>query len=201
MKIRNAQFVKSSTSLAQCPEHRKPEFAFIGRSNVGKSSLINMLCENKSLAKTSSKPGKTQTINHFIVDDLWYLVDLPGYGWSAVSKKQKAAWGKMIESYLLQRDQLACLFILLDARLGPQEIDYDFIRWLGHNRIPFVLVFTKTDKITQRILQKNHRQHLEKLALHWEETPHMVFTSAVKLRGRDGLLQIIARAIEAQHDH
>lgn len=200
MKIGKAVFVKSSAAEEQCPSHTKCEFAFIGRSNVGKSSLINMLCQRKNLAKTSSRPGKTQLINHFLVDDRFYIVDLPGYGWSAVSKKRKAEWGVMIESYLLERRQLACLFVLLDSRHGPQEIDYDFIHWLGTRGVPFALVFTKSDKVNQRNLQANMRQHQQKLHEDWSQLPPIFYTSAINGRGRTALLQFIADTIDNMDD-
>jgi len=191
MEIKDARFIKSSVLLQQCPPPDKPEFAFIGRSNVGKSSLINMLTQKKELAKTSSKPGKTQHINHFDIDGHWYLVDLPGYGWSKVSKEKKTAWGKMIEDYLVNRENLACLFVLIDSRLEPQTIDYEFLTWLGENAIPFVLAFTKTDKISRNKVASNMATHLRKLKIEWEELPTIIETSAMNLAGRDRLLGFI----------
>ena len=191
MEIREAIFIKSSTLLKQCPLPSKAEFAFIGRSNVGKSSLINMLTQKKELAKTSSKPGKTQHINHFEINDQWYLVDLPGYGWSKVSKEKKTAWGKMIEEYLLKRKNMACLFVLIDSRLEPQAIDYEFLTWLGENEIPFCLVFTKTDKLSRNKVASNIAIHLRKLKSEWEELPTIIETSAMNLSGRDRLLDFI----------
>ena len=196
MEIKDARFVKSSTNLSQCPGGEQPEFAFIGRSNVGKSSLINMLCGRKHLAKTSSKPGKTQMINHFDIDEKWYIVDLPGYGWSAVSKKQKAQWGVMIEEYLLKRKSLACVFVLLDARHEPQKIDYDFIHWLGTSAIPLCLVFTKTDKLGKTRFQSIHKKHVKILKEDWELLPPMFFTSAEVGTGRDDLLQFIGKTLQ-----
>lgn len=191
MEIKQAQFIKSSVLLQQCPPPDKPEFAFIGRSNVGKSSLINMLTRKKELAKTSSKPGKTQHINHFEIDGQWYLVDLPGYGWSKVSKEKKIAWGKMIEDYLINRENLACLFVLIDSRLEPQVIDYEFILWLGENSIPFVLAFTKTDKLSGNKVASNKAAHLRKLKAEWEELPEIIETSALSQAGRTRMLEII----------
>jgi len=191
MDIKVARFIKSSVLLEQCPPPDKPEFAFIGRSNVGKSSLINMLTQKKELAKTSAKPGKTQHINHFEIDGNWYLVDLPGYGWSKVSKEKKTAWGKMIEDYLVNRENLACLFVLIDSRLEPQTIDYEFLTWLGENAIPFVLAFTKTDKISRNKVASNMAAHLKKLKIEWEELPMIIETSAINLTGRERLLGFI----------
>jgi len=191
VKIKEAKFVKSSSAADQCPEPRKPEFAFIGRSNVGKSSLINMLTGRRSLAKISSKPGKTQLINHFEIDGKWFLVDLPGYGWSKVSKEKKADWGVMIEEYLLQRENLACLFVLIDSRLDPQEIDYEFILWLGEKEIPFAMVFTKIDKQSKNKFQSTRAVHIRKLKSEWEEIPLIFESSAVNLAGKDDLLQFI----------
>jgi len=195
MEIKDARFIKSSVLLQQCPPPDKPEFAFIGRSNVGKSSLINMLTQKKELAKTSSKPGKTQHINHFDIDGHWYLVDLPGYGWSKVSKEKKTAWGKMIEDYLVNRENLACLFVLIDSRLEPQTIDYEFLTWLGENAIPFVLAFTKTDKISRNKVASNMATHLRKLKIEWEELPTIIETSAMNLTGRDRLLSFIENTL------
>jgi GTP-binding protein len=195
MDIKDARFIKSSVLLEQCPPADKPEFAFIGRSNVGKSSLINMLTLKKELAKTSAKPGKTQHINHFEIDGRWYLVDLPGYGWSKVSKEKKTAWGKMIEDYLLKRENLACLFVLIDSRLEPQTIDYEFLTWLGENAIPFVLAFTKTDKISRNKVASNMATHLKKLKIEWEDLPTIIETSAINLTGRDRLLGFIGNTL------
>ena len=169
-----------------------PEFAFIGRSNVGKSSLLNMITQRKSLAKTSSTPGKTQTINHFLINASWYLVDLPGYGYASVSKTQKAGWSQMIESYLLHRENLYCTFVLIDARLEPQKIDIEFINWLGSKNIPMALVLTKTDKISQAELAKSKKNIESRLLKDWEELPVMFITSSEKKRGREELLTFIA---------
>jgi GTP-binding protein len=191
VEIRDAKFVKSSSAVDQCPPPEKAEFAFIGRSNVGKSSLINMLTGRKALAKTSSKPGKTQLINHFEIDDNWYLVDLPGYGWSKVSKEKKADWGVMIENYLIQRESLACLFVLIDSRLEPQSIDYEFIQWLGLKEIPFAMIFTKTDKQSKSKFQSIKAGHLRKLKKEWEDMPLMFVSSAMNHEGRDDILEFI----------
>ncbi len=195
MEIKDARFIKSSASLSQCPPPEKPEFAFIGRSNVGKSSLINMLTDRRKLAKTSSKPGKTQLINHFEINDNWYLVDLPGYGWSKVSKEKKASWGKMIEEYLLKRENLMCLFVLIDSRLEPQKIDYDFILWLGEKGIPFVMAFIKTDKQSKNKFQSLKAKHIRKLKESWEEMPILFESSAIDGRGREDILDFIEEVI------
>jgi GTP-binding protein len=195
MEISDARFIKSSTAVEQCPPPQMPEIAFIGRSNVGKSSLINMLTGRKALAKTSSKPGKTQHINHFIIDEAWYLVDLPGYGWSKVSKDKKAEWGVMIEQYLLQRENLACLFVLIDARLEPQQIDYEFIDWLGQKDIPFAMIFTKTDKQSRNKFQSVKAAHLRKLRAEWEDIPLMYESSAINHSGREAILKFIHEVI------
>ena len=188
MKIKESRFIKSSSTIEECPPPEKAEFAFIGRSNVGKSSLINMLTARKSLAKISSKPGKTQLINHFEIDSSWYLVDLPGYGWSKVSKQKKADWGVMIEEYLLKRENLACLFVLIDSRLEPQNIDYEFITWLGKQDIPFAMVFTKTDKQSKNKFQSIKAKHLKRLKIEWEEIPLIFESSAVNKTGRKEIL-------------
>ena len=188
MKIKESRFIKSSSALDQCPPPTKAEFAFIGRSNVGKSSLINMLAGRNSLAKISSKPGKTQLINHFEIDQRWYLVDLPGYGWSKVSKQKKADWGVMIEEYLLQRENLTCLFVLIDSRLEPQNIDYEFITWLGDQGIPFAMVFTKTDKQSKNKFQSVKAKHLRQLKSTWEEIPLLFESSAMDQSGKKEIL-------------
>ncbi len=191
MEINQATFVKSSANIEQCPKPELPEFAFIGRSNVGKSSLINMICNRKNLAKTSSRPGKTQLINHFLIDGKWYLVDLPGYGWSKVSKKKKADWGRMIESYILRRKNLACLFVLIDGRLEPQPIDYSFIRWLGEKQIPFALVFTKSDKLSKNKFESVKSGHIKRLKRDWEEIPPLFVSSAVNKTGKKEIVDFI----------
>ena len=188
MKIKESKFVKSSSDIQECPSPNKAEFAFIGRSNVGKSSLINMLTGRRNLAKTSSRPGKTQLINHFEIDSTWYLVDLPGYGWSKVSKEKKANWGIMIEQYLLHRENLACLFVLIDSRLDPQTIDYEFITWLGEKGIPFAIVFTKTDKQSKTKFQSIKARHLKELRNNWEEIPLLFESSSVNQAGKEEIL-------------
>jgi GTP-binding protein len=195
MMIRSATFVGSSTSLSGCPKPGPPEFAFIGRSNVGKSSLINMLVERKALAKTSVRPGKTQTINHFIVNDAWYLVDLPGYGYASVGKSTKKSWPQMISSYLLDRDTLTNTFVLIDSRLEPQAIDKEFITWAGKSMIPFSIVFTKADKISKPAFEKTVELWSRELSRTWTELPPMFSSSAVRRMGRDEILDYIAKAM------
>jgi GTP-binding protein len=195
MEINEATFISSHSTLAKCPTPDKPEFAFIGRSNVGKSSLINMLVQRKKLAKTSVKPGKTQTINHFLINQAWYLVDLPGYGYASVSKSLKEGFGKMIEEYILKRETLHCLFILIDARLEPQKIDLSFIQWAGEKEIPLCLVFTKTDKLSKPLLQKHKSLFERTLHQSWEDLPPLILTSAAEKIGRDELLAFIDNAL------
>jgi len=196
MKINKAEFTKSSQKTSECPKSGPPEFAFIGRSNVGKSSLINMLTDRKKLAKTSVSPGKTKLINHFLIDKKWYLVDLPGYGYAKVSKKERHKFGKLIMSYLANRETLACVLCLIDCRLNPQQIDIDFIHWMGVNEIPFVLVFTKADKVNKKALSANTQNFLNKLLETWEELPPYFVTSSVKKTGQDELLQFIGETLE-----
>jgi len=189
MKIKVSKFITSSAEVSKCPPPSMAEFAFIGRSNVGKSSLINMLTDRKNLAKISSKPGKTQLINHFEIDSSWYLVDLPGYGWSKVSKQKKIEWGQMIEEYLLKRENLVCLFVLVDSRHDPQNIDYDFIEWLGQKEIPFAIVFTKLDKQSKTKFQATKAKHLRELKSRWEEIPLMFESSSVDHSGQKEILE------------
>lgn len=196
MEIIKAEFVSSYADVKKCPPPEKPEFAFIGRSNVGKSSLINMLTKRKNLAKTSSTPGKTQTINHFIINDSWYLVDLPGYGYANVSLEKRAGFGKIIEQYVLHRENLYCLFVLLDARLEPQKKDLDFIQWSGSKNIPICLVFTKADKLGKNDLKKNISFYESMLLKSWEELPPIIITSAAEKKGRAELLTFISEALE-----
>lgn len=196
MEITKAEFVSSYADVKKCPPPEKPEFAFIGRSNVGKSSLINMLTKRKNLARTSSTPGKTQTINHFIINDSWYLVDLPGYGYASVSQEMRAGFGKIIEQYVLQRENLYCLFILLDARLEPQKKDLDFIHWSGSKNIPICLVFTKADKLGKNDLKKNISVYESTLLKSWEELPPIIITSSAEKKGREDLLTFIGNALE-----
>ena len=191
MEIKNARFLVSSANIEQCPKDDKPEYAFIGRSNVGKSSLINMLCNHKGRAKTSSTPGKTLLINHFIIDDSWYLVDLPGYGFAKRSKKMQQKIQNMITSYILQRGQMANLFLLIDIRHDPQKIDLEFIDWLGNNGIPFTIVFTKADKLSRLKAGENVKKYMDTLQETWEELPPHFVTSSEKRTGRDEVLDYI----------
>lgn len=193
MEIKNPQFVKSSQKISELPPEGKPEYAFVGRSNVGKSSLINRLCNRKKLAKTSSTPGKTQLINHFLIDDSWYIVDLPGYGYAQVSKKERLVFQGMITEYILERNSLMCVFVLIDSRIKPQQNDLEFLEFLGIHEIPFVIVFTKTDKPRKADLEKNVELFKEKMLESWEELPKMFFTSAVKGDGREELLAYVEK--------
>ena len=191
MEIKTAEFVISAPTFTMCPDDNKPEYAFIGRSNVGKSSLINMLCRNKKLAKTSATPGKTLLINHFIINKEWYLVDLPGYGYAKRSKTEIAKLDQMIRGYILQRQQLVNVFVLVDVRLEPQNIDIEFINWLGQSSIPFTIVITKADKLPVTRVQSNVAAYKRKLSETWEEMPPMFITSSEKRDGRDELLDYI----------
>jgi GTP-binding protein len=191
MEIRSAKYLISSPKVELCPPADKPEFAFIGRSNVGKSSLINMLTNQSKLAKTSASPGKTQMINHFLINDSWYIVDLPGYGYAKVSQQQRANWQKMISGYLQERSNLMTVFVLIDSRLKPQQLDLDFIAQLGEWGIPFNLIFTKADKSTQREAHQNMRRFIEKMKEEWEFIPRSFMTSAVKFLGRKEILSYI----------
>jgi GTP-binding protein len=200
MHIHSATFVISNSKRTACPEDGLQEYAFIGRSNVGKSSLINMLTSVKDLAKTSSKPGKTLLINHFLINDAWYIVDLPGYGYAKISKAMRETVHKMISDYVTNREQLACLFVLLDSRHEPQEIDMDFLEFLGENGVPFAIIFTKTDKISQAEVGSNVRKFKEKMLETWEELPPIFQTSAEKMRGRDEVLDYIESVIKMIND-
>lgn len=191
MIIKDARFVISNTDYRKCPQDYRPEYAFIGRSNVGKSSLINMLTNRKGLAMTSSKPGKTQLINHFIINDEWYLVDLPGYGYAQRGKEGREQIRKIIDSYILNREQLTALFLLIDSRHEPQQIDLDFIQWLGENGIPFSIVFTKVDKLSKGRVKDNTNQYLEKLKETWDELPPVFYTSSDHRIGGDDILNYI----------
>lgn len=192
MKINTAEFVISNSEVKKCPNSPLPEYAFIGRSNVGKSSLINMLTNNKNLAKTSSKPGKTQLINHFLINKNWHLVDLPGYGYAKVSKSIKNSFQKFITNYFENREQLICAFVLVDIRHEAQKIDIDFINYLGEAGVPFGIVFTKADKIGKTIIQKNVAAYKKKLLeVGWEETPPMFVTSSENQTGKEELLNYI----------
>ena len=191
MVIKSAEFVISNSRVEKCPTTGLPEYAFIGRSNVGKSSLINMLTARKGLAMTSQKPGKTQLINHFIINDAWYLVDLPGYGYARLGKDSRDSLRRMIEDYVLERKELVLLFVLLDGRHDPQKIDLEFIQWLGEEGVPFALVFTKADKLSKGRLAANVEAYKAKLHEEWEELPPIFVTSSEERMGRDELLGYI----------
>ncbi len=200
MNIKSSTYVISSPKVEDCPKPDKAEYAFIGRSNVGKSSLINMICNNQKLAKTSGSPGKTQMINHFVIEDInevthkvnsWYLVDLPGYGYAKVAKGKRKQWVKMIENYIRKRESLLNLFVLIDSRHTPQEIDISFINQLGEWKIPFAMVFTKADKGTQKEVAATVKKFLTALGNHWVELPPHFVSSAVKFRGRKEILKFI----------
>lgn len=193
MLIKTATFLQSNTNVARLPKADKPEYAFIGRSNVGKSSLINMLTGNSKLAKVSASPGKTITINHFIINDTWYLVDLPGYGFAKRSQKDREMWKKMLDEYILGRRNLVTTFVLVDIRIEPQKIDLDFISRLGENNVPFVIVFTKADKLGRDILAANIKSYKKKLLEEWEELPIMITTSSETKLGRDEILDLIEK--------
>ncbi len=195
MLIKSAEFVMSNTDPGLCPESDRPEFAFIGRSNVGKSSLINMLMGKKDLAKTSSEPGKTRLINHFIVNDDWFLVDLPGYGYAKALRSSREKWIKFIRKYILERENLYCVMVLLDIRVEPQQNDLDFMNWLGENEIPFIMVFTKMDKLGKVVVEKNLAAYHEEMFKSWEELPQIFITSAEKGTGREELLDFIEGTI------
>ncbi|MBO4581451.1 MAG: YihA family ribosome biogenesis GTP-binding protein [Bacteroidales bacterium] len=191
MDIKQAVFIKSSASYKDCPQEKRPEYAFIGRSNVGKSSFINMLTGNNKLAKISSKPGKTQLINHFLINNEWFLVDLPGYGYAKTSKNIRNGFAPMISEYVLQRKNLIYLCVLIDSRLQPQQIDLDFIAQLGENGIPFVLIFTKSDKQSASRTQSNVQTFLDTLSREWEELPPYFISSAVTHKGKEDFLDFI----------
>lgn len=191
MQIKSAEFVISNTDISKCPDTGFPEYAFIGRSNVGKSSLINMLTNKKNLAMTSSKPGKTLLVNHFLINSQWYLVDLPGYGYATAGKSMKEKLRDIIETYILEREQMTNLFLLLDCRLEPQKIDLEFMEWLGENGIPFSIVFTKIDKLSNYKLNEHLKVYRDKLFEQWEELPPIFITSSEKQLGKDELLDYI----------
>ncbi|QHT65737.1 YihA family ribosome biogenesis GTP-binding protein [Rhodocytophaga rosea] len=192
MKIEQATFVISNTDYKKCPQPDKPEYAFIGRSNVGKSSLINMLTGKSTLAKTSQKPGKTQLINHFLINDSWYLVDLPGYGWAQASKADKEKWTQMTRTYLRHRENLLCVFVLIDSRHEAQNVDLEFMQWLGESQIPFAIIFTKADKQSKTRTVQNVEAIQTKMLEFWEELPVSFTTSAVSNEGKEEILSYIS---------
>ncbi len=189
--VKSAVFIKSSADAKDCPDCSVPEYAFTGRSNIGKSSLINMLTNRKNLAKASSAPGKTRLINHFLINDSWYLVDLPGYGYAKTSKKERKGFGKLIEQYLKEAANMVCLFLLIDSRHSPQPADVAFIQWLGVNQVPFVIVFTKIDKLSSQQLNKNVSRYREELHKTWETLPKIFYTSSIKRKGAEDILDFI----------
>ena len=191
MVIKTAEFIVSNTDYKNCPKVDTPEYAFIGRSNVGKSSLINALTNKKSLAKTSGKPGKTQLINHFLINKEWYLVDLPGYGFAKTSKARRAIFHEMISNYLINRPNLSCLFVLIDSRHKPQSIDQDFLQWLAECQIPFVMVFTKSDKLGKRTLENNIETYKSEMIKSWEYLPKIFVSSAEKKEGLQEILDYV----------
>lgn len=200
MNINKSEYVVSNPDYSKCPQTNQPEFAFIGRSNVGKSSLINMLTNHRGLAKTSQTPGKTLLINHFKINDSWWIVDLPGYGYANVGKTGTEKLKKLINGYILHRQEMTCLFVLIDSRHAPMKVDLDFITMLGENGIPFAIVFTKLDKISNRQWQMNFKAYKERLSEDWEELPPMFATSSDKGIGRDEVLDFIEQTIENLKD-
>lgn len=191
MQIHSAEFIKSSQKVEECPEPSLPEYAFIGRSNVGKSTLINMLTQRKKLAKTSASPGKTRLINHFLINENWHLVDLPGYGYAKVSKSERNKFQQFIYKFLKSRTTLACVFVLIDSRHDPQKNDLDFMEWLGKNQIPFAMVFTKTDKLSSSKVQKHISQYNKRMLKDWEFLPEQFITSSMTKQGRTQLLDYV----------
>jgi len=197
MEIKDAVFVSSRVKLEELPGNNLPELAFIGRSNVGKSSLINMLTSSKDLAKTSQTPGKTQTINHFLIDNTWHLVDLPGYGFAKVSRTLREKWMHMIRQYLKSRECLFCVFVLVDSRLSPQKIDLEFINWLGENNIPLSIIFTKADKLKAQESEKNINAFKEALLQYWEALPEIFVSSAQNKLGKTEILNYFAKVLNS----
>ncbi|MFZ4400408.1 MAG: ribosome biogenesis GTP-binding protein YihA/YsxC [Bacteroidales bacterium] len=193
MLIKEAIFVISNQNIYKCPKTDLPEYAFIGRSNVGKSSLINMLTANNNLAKTSSTPGKTKLINHFLINKTWYIVDLPGYGYARSSKKDRSNWQRMIEDYIETRESLMTTFVLVDSRIEPQKKDIAFIQWMGEHQLPFVIVFTKSDKITPNQLGHSVSVYKNELLKQWDELPEMIFSSSKSMMGKDEILNYIEK--------
>lgn len=191
MLVKSAKFIVSNTDVKKCPKPTAPEYAFIGRSNVGKSSLINMLTQRKNLAKVSGKPGKTQLINHFLINNSWYLVDLPGYGYAKVSKSKRQEFSQFIKTYLLKRENLMCLFVLLDSRLTPQEIDLEFMRWCGENNVPFAMCFTKQDKLSKKKRLENLNDYKKEMIKDWEELPSIFISSSTEGTGKESILTFI----------
>jgi len=201
MMIKTAEFVISNTKLSLCPAPDRAEYAFIGRSNVGKSSLINYITGNKKLAKTSGSPGKTQLINHFMINEEWYLVDLPGYGYAKTSKSNRSKWEQFIADYILKRENLLNLFVLIDARLPPQQIDLDFMEWLGVKGVPFAIVFTKIDKLTSGALNKNLLAYKKEMLKFWEEMPKSFNSSATGKMGKEAILNYIGAINEGYNNN
>jgi len=198
MEIKEAQFVMSNSEVRKCPAPDRPEYAFIGRSNVGKSSLINMLTNKKSLAKTSGKPGKTRLINHFLIDKEWYLVDLPGYGYAKVPQSERMKWENMLRNYILKRENLYCLFVLIDSRHPAQQADLEFMEWLGISEIPFNIVFTKTDKLKPSELEANLKAYEEKMFETWEQMPGYFVSSSETGVGKEEILKFIDELNKSQ---
>ena len=198
MIIKSATYLKSSSNYQQCPPADKPEFAFIGRSNVGKSSFINMLTNHQHLAKTSAKPGKTQLINHFLINGKWYIVDLPGYGYARTAKTLRMQWSQMSMDYILNRTNLYCLCVLIDSRLTPQKIDLEFLAKLGEAQVPFVLIFTKADKQSGLRTERNVQAFMESLSEQWEEMPPHFITSAISGKGREEFLDFVEKVLEGK---
>ena len=193
MEIKSAEFISSYVTYKDCPESKKPEYAFVGRSNVGKSSLINMLMERKKLAKTSQSPGKTQLINQFFINGSWGLTDLPGYGYAKVGKSQRKEFNKLINEYALYRENLMCMFVLLDSRHEPQKNDLGFMKWLGENQVPFAMIFTKADKLSDSAVTKNISNYRKEMLKEWEELPEIFITSAENRNGRTEVLDFISK--------
>ncbi|MEZ4992214.1 MAG: ribosome biogenesis GTP-binding protein YihA/YsxC [Saprospiraceae bacterium] len=197
MEVQQAEFIGSYPKTSLCPREERPEFAFIGRSNVGKSSLINMLCERRNMAHVSNKPGKTQLLNYYLINREWYLVDLPGYGYAKRSKKERRGFGKMINGYFRERTQMSCAFVLIDSNIPPQDIDVEFINWLGSEGIPFVMVYTKCDRLKKRELEQNLGLIRQKLLEYWTHLPQEFITSSRTGEGRDDILNFIANVNQA----
>lgn len=198
MEIKEAQFVMSNTDVEKCPAPDRPEYAFIGRSNVGKSSLINMITNKKSLAKISGKPGKTRLLNHFLINKEWYLVDLPGYGYAKVPKAERMKWEKMLRNYILKRENLYCLFVLIDVRHEAQKVDLEFMEWLGVSEIPFSIIFTKSDKLRPEELEANLKAYEQEMFKTWETMPGYFVTSSTSGLGKDDILAFIAEVNKSE---